>query len=304
MARIAFLSDLHLSPVHGFFWENFRLAAAAADAAGAEAVVVNGDLCINGPDSDAEMDFAAEALRRLRAPVLALPGNHDVGDEPPGQDKAQLVDPARLARWDARFGADRFAHDAGAWRLLGVNAQLLGSGLAREAEQAEWLAAELAAAGDRPVALVLHKPLFVEHAAEDQATVSSVNPAPRARLLELLGRSSVRMVVSGHLHAARDRVVDGVRHLWLPATAFLGAGGHGGTPAVGAVVVDFSGLEAVVAPLPVPAMTPHDLAALKGHGRFRFLRDMPACPPDLAAVAGPCGCEGRRRRIIPRYGPS
>ena len=84
MARIAFLSDLHLSPVHGFFWENFRLAAAAADAAGAEAVVVNGDLCINGPDSDAEMDFAAAALRRLRAPVLALPGNHDVGDEPPG----------------------------------------------------------------------------------------------------------------------------------------------------------------------------------------------------------------------------
>jgi len=283
MPRIVFLSDLHLSPTHGFFWPNFRMAATAADTAGAEAVVVNGDLCINGPDSDEEMAFAAQALRRIATPVLALPGNHDVGDEPPGQDPAQIVNGARLARWQAYLGADRFALDVGAWRLIGVNAQLFGSGLVQEAEQADWLTDRLEEAEGKPVALVLHKPLFVEHAGEEQPTAASLNPAPRARLIALLRRGGVRLVISGHLHAERDRVVDGMRHLWLPAIAFLGAGGHGGTPAVGGLMVDFSDDAAHAVPLGMAGLVRHDLAEIKGHGRYRFLRDMPPSPPDLAA---------------------
>lgn len=282
MARIAFLSDLHLSPTHGFFFDNFRRARDAALASGAEAVVVCGDLCINGPDSDEEMEFARAALAGWPLPVLALPGNHDVGDEPPGQDKTQLVDEARLMRWDRAFGADRFARDAGAWRLLGMNAQLWGSGLPREAEQEAWLAAELDAAAGRPVAVVLHKPLFLEHADEAEPTIATLNPEPRARLLRRLAAAQVRLVISGHLHATRDAVAGGLRHVWLPATAFLGGGGHLATPAVGAVTIDF-GAEAVVAELPVPGLVAHDLAAIKQHGRYKFLRDMPACPPDLAA---------------------
>jgi 3',5'-cyclic AMP phosphodiesterase CpdA len=279
MSKIVFLSDLHLSPTHGFFWENFQLARDAADAAGAEAVVVNGDLCINGPDSDAEMIFAEACLARFATPVLALPGNHDVGDEPPGQDAAQIIDAARLARWDASFGTDRFVQDVGAWRLVGVNAQLFGSGLAREAEQVTWMVECLATAGERHVALVLHKPLFIETAAETAATASCMTPAPRAALLALLDRFGVAMVISGHLHATRDRVVDGIRHLWLPAVAFLGSATHGGVPGVGAVCIDFAAEEAVVTELPMAPLTAHDLAAIKQHGRYPFLRDMPACPP-------------------------
>jgi 3',5'-cyclic AMP phosphodiesterase CpdA len=282
MARIAFLSDLHLSPVHGFFYGNFGRARDAALGSGAEAVVVCGDLCINGPDSDEEMAFAQAALAGWSVPVLALPGNHDVGDEPPGQDPAQLVDNARLARWDRAFGTDRFAHDAGAWRLIGMNAQLWGSGLPREAEQEAWLAAELDAAAGRPVALVLHKPLFLEHADEDEPTIATLNHAPRTRLLGLLGRADVRLVISGHLHATRDVVIDGLRHVWLPATAFVGSGGKLATPAVGAVTIDF-GDDARLVDLPIPELVAHELAAIKQHGRYKFLRDMPACPPDLAA---------------------
>jgi 3',5'-cyclic AMP phosphodiesterase CpdA len=285
MSKVVFLSDLHLSHTHGFFWENFSRARDAANDAETDLVIVTGDLCINGPDSDDEMQFAAQALEALDAEVLALPGNHDVGDEPPGQDAEQIVDTARLARWDGAFGSDRFARDVGAWRLLGVNAQLFGSGLAREAEQDAWLDAQLAAAAGRPVALVLHKPLFVEHAGETEATVASLNPAPRAALMPRLRDGGVRLVISGHLHASRDRVVDGIRHLWLPAVAFLGGGGHGGTPEVGAVTVDFGMQDAVVAPLAGAALTPHVLAEIKQHGRWRFLRDMPACPPEPARAA-------------------
>jgi 3',5'-cyclic AMP phosphodiesterase CpdA len=281
MSKIVFLSDLHLSPTHGFFWPNFLTARAAADAAGAEAVVVCGDLCINGPDSDDEMTFAARALASFATPVLALPGNHDVGDEPPGQDPEQIIDGPRLARWDAAIGADRFVRDIGAWRLIGVNAQLFGSGLVREWEQDDWLASCLAGAADRRIALVLHKPLFIETADEGPANASSLTPAPRAKLLALLQAHGVAMVISGHLHARRDRVVAGLRHLWLPAIAFLGSASHGGVPGVDAVVMDFSGSEVVVEPLPMPRLEQHDLAALKQHGRYKFLRDMPPCPPEV-----------------------
>jgi 3',5'-cyclic AMP phosphodiesterase CpdA len=58
---VVLLSDTHLSPTHGFFWENRRLTCAALNADPPDLVIVNGDLCINGPESDADMAFAGEA---------------------------------------------------------------------------------------------------------------------------------------------------------------------------------------------------------------------------------------------------
>ncbi len=166
MARIVVLSDIHLSPTHGFFWENWCVAREFADAAKADAVIVNGDLAINGPDSDAEIAFAATALGSLRTRAMALPGNHDVGDEPPGQDPDQIINADRLARWDSSFATDRWVLDAGGWRLVGVNAQLFGSGLVREQSQDQWLDEQLSTAG-RPTALFLHKPVFLEGPTDD-----------------------------------------------------------------------------------------------------------------------------------------
>jgi 3',5'-cyclic AMP phosphodiesterase CpdA len=281
MARIVVLSDPHLSPTHGFFWENWRVACDFANAAAPEAVIVNGDLAINGPDSDAEIAFAASALAGLRpSPVLALPGNHDVGDEPPGQDAEQIVNDARLARWDRGFGADRFVLEAGGWRLVGVNAQLFGSGLPRERAQDRWLDDQLSVDG-QPIALFLHKPLFLETAAEDAASPVCMVPAARARLLNRLDGADVRLIVSGHLHQHRDRTVGGRRHVWLPALAFTAGHLYGGDARCGLTVFDFSNRGVEVAIERPPGLVCHDLDAIKGHGRYRFLRDMPPCPPPV-----------------------
>src|SRR6266566_890356 len=176
MARIVVLSDIHLSPTHGVFWENWCVAREFADAAKADAVIVNGDLAINGPDSDAEIAFAATALGNLRTRVMALPGNHDVGDEPPGQDPDQIIDADRLARWDRSFATDRWVMDAGGWCLVGVNAQLFGSGLAREQSQDQWLDEQLSTAG-RPTALFLHKPVFLQGPTDDVMSPSCMVPS-------------------------------------------------------------------------------------------------------------------------------
>jgi 3',5'-cyclic AMP phosphodiesterase CpdA len=278
MARIVVLSDIHLSPTHGFFWENWCLARNFADAAKGDAVIVNGDLAINGPESDDEIAFAATALAKLRTPVMALPGNHDVGDEPPGQDPDQIIDTARLARWDKSFASDRWALDAGGWRLVSVNAQLFGSGLEREHKQGQWLDEQLSAAG-RPIALFLHKPLFLESPTDDEMTPSCMVPSARMRLLDKLNRSDVRLIVSGHLHQHRDRTIGGQRHLWVPAVAFAGAQPRGGDGSCGLTVLDFSPTDVEVTIERPSGLVSHDLAAIKGHGRYRFLRDMPPSPP-------------------------
>jgi 3',5'-cyclic AMP phosphodiesterase CpdA len=278
MARIVVLSDIHLSPTHGFFWENWRLAREFANAANADAVIVNGDLAINGPDSDAEIVFAANALAGLRGRVMTLPGNHDVGDEPPGQDPDQIINADRLARWDRSFAGDRWVLDEGGWRLVGVNAQLFGSSLEREQAQDQWLDEQLSAAG-RPTALFLHKPLFVESPADDGAGPSCMVPSARARLLDRLDRSDVRLIVSGHLHQHRDRIIGGRRHLWVPAVAFAGAPHYGGDGRCGLTVLDFSEDSVEVTIERPHGLVSHDLDAIKGHGRYQFLRDMPPSPP-------------------------
>jgi 3',5'-cyclic AMP phosphodiesterase CpdA len=278
VARIVVLSDIHLSPTHGFFWENWCVARAFADAATADAVIVNGDLAINGPDSDAEITFAASALAGLQTRVMALPGNHDVGDEPPGQDPDQIIDADRLARWDRSFSTDRWVLDAGGWRLVGVNAQLFGSGLSREDAQNQWLDEQLSTAA-RPVALFLHKPLFLEHATEDVADPACMVPPARRRLLDRLDRSDVRLIVSGHLHQYRDRMFGSQQHLWVPAVAFAAPQARGGDGRCGLTVLDFT-QDGVEVTIERPSgLISHDLAAIKGHGRYPFLRDMPPCPP-------------------------
>lgn len=278
MSRVVLLSDLHLSPTHGFFWENFCHVRDAINAAPPELVIVSGDLCINGPDSDAEMDFAGQALQGLDCPYRALPGNHDVGDEPPGQDVHQLIDAARIARWNRVFASDRFDLRIGAWRLLGLDAQLFGSRLPEEQAQWEWLEECLLETAE-PVALFLHKPLYLENAAETEPTTASMTPAPRARLLDLIARANVRLVVSGHLHSHRDVTVDGIRYIWAPATSFVHGGRWGSVPMIAALSFDFAHPQESVEILPVTGLVTHDLDELKGHGRYKFLRDMPDCPP-------------------------
>jgi 3',5'-cyclic AMP phosphodiesterase CpdA len=282
MSRVIVLSDIHLSPTHGFFWQNWCIARDLANAAEVEAIIVNGDLTVNGAVSDAEVAFAASALKGLRAQVLALPGNHDVGDEPPGQDPEQIINIDRLARWDAFFGVDRWVREIGSWVLIGLNAQLFGSDLQREHEQSRWLEGQLIAAARQPVALFLHKPIFIEQPDEDLATASCVVPRARPGLLARLGQGNVRLIVSGHLHEHRDRTLNGTRHVWAPAVAFAAPELHGGDGTCGLLTIAFSADTFEVTVEKSAGLVSHDLACIKGYGRYKFLRDMPYSPPFIA----------------------
>ena len=52
---------------------------------------------------------------------------------------------------------------------------------------------------------------------------------------------------------------------------------------VGILSVDLGDEGVRVELVDVPGLVAYDLAELKGHGRYKYLRDMPACPPSPAA---------------------
>jgi 3',5'-cyclic AMP phosphodiesterase CpdA len=152
-----------------------------------------------------------------------LPGNHDVGDNDPGTGKAvdQPITDQRLAVFRGAIGQDYWSVDAGKWRLVGLNAQLLGSGLAAETQQWDWLFDVAGGSAAKPTVMLLHKPLCRDDMKEAAPSDNYVTPPARQRLQQAMAMMDLRAVLSGHRHQYLDQVVDGLRHIWVPSTAFI-----------------------------------------------------------------------------------
>lgn len=230
------VSDTHLGTSPALLVEGFRRVAAHVAALSPRLVVNTGDVSYDGVLGDADLELARQLHADLGVPVRVLPGNHDVGEIPgavPPELEPVVTDTA-CERFARIFGDDKFLVDHGDYRLLGINAQVLGSGLPAEAVQ--WRHVEHAAAtrDGRRLALFVHKPLFVEELASALDTPHCLPVEASRRLLELLG-SDLCLVASGHLHRHRVREVDGVLHAWAPSTGFV----SGGLPLPGEPVVGF-----------------------------------------------------------------
>jgi hypothetical protein len=106
-----------------------------------------------------------------------------------------------------------------------LNSQLFGSdGQPAEAAQWSWLEETMAGLDAQPIALFLHKPLFLDHPSEpdyEDATLrqSCIDAGSRARLLDLCKCHGVRLVSSGHKHQTRSFSLDGIYYVWAPSTA-------------------------------------------------------------------------------------
>ena len=220
MPTILQLSDAHLSPRSPLFRDNLARIRALAEAVAPDLVVATGDLSLDGADKDDDLAFAAELHAAFPAPLLALPGNHDVGSHPHTMPH-QPVDPARLARFHAHLGPGRGVVDLPGWRIIGLNSEVMGTGLEEEAAQAASLPGLVAAAGDRRIALFVHKPVFVTTPDDPTFDYWSVPPSARPALAPILDHPSLRLVGSGHLHLhhrfARGRTV----FAWAPALSFV-----------------------------------------------------------------------------------
>ena len=135
-------------------------------------------------------------------PVLFIPGNHDVGNRAGLED---AVTEQRMDRWMRVFDEDRFSTHCGAWSLIGIDTQIMGSGFDLERRQWQWLDEQLhqSQLDDQSVALFLHTPPFLQQADEFYDGPSdywTVEREARRALLERLDHRQVKLIVNGHAH--------------------------------------------------------------------------------------------------------
>ncbi|MEW1881489.1 metallophosphoesterase [Rhodococcus sp. NPDC080181] len=231
--KIVQISDTHLTAAGGPTEDAFRLLSRHLnDEVRPDLVVHSGDIQVLDPDDAADRAHSRELLELIDAPLLVIPGNHDVGMPGMNAWAGISVTDQRVGAHVAAFGPDHWRHDADEAVLLGINSELLGSGLQLEADQWRWLEQTF---GDlpegRPVLLFLHKPLWsvtdepvdLRAASGIHETIHQVDvePVARDRLLGLVDGVDLRAVGCGHLHRYRQVQRGRTIEVWAPATAFL-----------------------------------------------------------------------------------
>jgi 3',5'-cyclic AMP phosphodiesterase CpdA len=224
--RLTQISDCHLARRLPKLTENFHRVSECIDATRPDLVINSGDLAFDGPDHPDDLEFARTLHDALPVTCRYLPGNHDIGDNPtkvcplPTQPVTEASQQAFLSI----FGEDRWRFEAVGWCFIGLNSQVMNTGLAYESEQFDWLASQLSAVGGKPLALFLHKPLYLNAPDDPELAASAVRyiqqPA-RARLIEMFAAVDLRLVASGHIHQRRDFTRGHVRHVWAPSSSFI-----------------------------------------------------------------------------------
>jgi 3',5'-cyclic AMP phosphodiesterase CpdA len=218
---VTVVSDTHLSPRAPEAGANWDAVVDHVDRTLPDLVVHLGDLTLDGANDASELRRARGLLDRLPVRWHAVPGNHDVGDNPlASQTNGQAITAERHEAWLDAIGTDHWALELTEWTLIGLNAQLFGSGLAAEDDQWSWLGARLGEMpADRSTVLVMHKPLSASEHELALAPAYRFVPAPARRQLErLLAGRATPLVVSGHVHQFRVLDIDARRHVWAPTS--------------------------------------------------------------------------------------
>jgi Icc protein len=220
--RIAQISDSHLSDEKPYFVSNFACIVEALNQDRPDLVLHSGDISFDGVSRVGDFVAARVLLGRIDVPVRFIPGNHDVGESCDALSHSEPnIDERSRARYCAHFGADFWTFDVPGWRLLAINAMLLGSDLAASQEQDAAILDAVASLEGRQLALFLHKPLFDQSPEETNIGGRFINPKSRGTLLSKLNCVEPALVASGHIHQYRETRRKGTRYVWAPSTGYI-----------------------------------------------------------------------------------
>ena len=224
--RLTQISDTHLARRLTKLTANFERVSEYIDTTRPDLVVNTGDIAFDGPANPSDLEFARNLHDVLPVACRYLPGNHDIGDNPTqiGPMPPQPVTETGRRAFVSVFGDDRWRFEAAGWCFIGLNSLVMNSGLISEAEQFDWLASELASTAGKPVALFLHKPLYLNAPNDPELAASAIRYIPmpaRRRLVEMLRKVDLRLIASGHVHQRRDFTFRHARHVWAPSAGFI-----------------------------------------------------------------------------------
>jgi 3',5'-cyclic AMP phosphodiesterase CpdA len=224
--RLTQISDTHLARRLKKLTDNFHRVSEHIDATRPDLVINSGDISFDGPTNRDDLEFAKELHDALPVPCRHLPGNHDIGDNPTavGPAPTQPATEKHRQTYLATVGEDRWRFEEAGWCFIGLNSLIMNTGIESEAEQFDWLASQLASVNGKPVALFVHKPLFLNTPGDPELEASAIRYVPqpaRRRLIEMFGAVDLRLVASGHVHQRRDFTFGHTRHVWAPSAAFI-----------------------------------------------------------------------------------
>jgi 3',5'-cyclic AMP phosphodiesterase CpdA len=224
--RLTQISDTHLARRLQKLTDNFHRVSEHIDATRPDLIVNTGDLAFDAQTSPDDLKFAKELHDALPVPCRHLPGNHDIGDNPTavGPAPKQPATEKERQNYLSVIGEDRWRFDAAGWSFIGLNSLIMNTGIESEAEQFGWLASELGRINGRPVALFLHKPLYLDTPDDPETAETAIRYVPQPRrksLIEMLSAVDLRLVASGHVHQRRDFTFGHTRHVWAPSAGFI-----------------------------------------------------------------------------------
>ena len=224
--RLAQISDTHLARRLSELTGNFHRVSEYIDSERPDLIINSGDIAFDGPTNRDDLEFAKTLHDALPVACRYLPGNHDIGDNPTGVGPAPSQPATEQDRqaFVSIFGEDRWRFDAAGWCFIGLDSLVMNTGLASEAEQFDWLASQLSSTNGKPVALFLHKPLYLNTPGDPEIAATAIRYVPipaRGRLIEMLRAVDLRLVASGHVHQRRDFTFGHIRHVWAPSAGFI-----------------------------------------------------------------------------------
>ncbi|MDI6022853.1 metallophosphoesterase [Leucobacter sp. UT-8R-CII-1-4] len=201
-------------------WQMFLDHVAATDP---DLVVVTGDIVVDDPDDTADQKRAFELLAGLPVPFRVVPGNHDVGDHAvraglPADWHGKVVTSERVRDWNRRWGADYWLFDLGYVTCIGLNSQLIGSGLPEEQSQLLWLESVMSAQPERlrPLLVFTHEALIPGEGVDPDSWIAAPTLAAE-RVRAILAKAGNFTVFSGHTHRFLDVADQQFRQVTAPS---------------------------------------------------------------------------------------
>jgi len=147
----------------------------------------------------AAVDRFRAIFAELDAPLHLVAGNHDIGDKPVAWMPAATVRDDFVEAYQKAFGRLFYSFDVGGCHFVIHNSPIVGSGLASDGAQWDWLARDLQAQAGRRIFLMTHYPPFLCSPCEEEH-YDNLAPVGRKRLLDLLRRHRVEALFAGHVH--------------------------------------------------------------------------------------------------------
>ena len=232
LATFAVITDTHFGlPADGhgehIYTKLAKQTLADVQAVGADFIIHLGDVLNHFP-TDPQWPAAARLARAQfeasRAPVFAVPGNHDVGQKPSLTAPAIAANRVRqewLDLFRQQFKSDYHVIDRAGCRVILLNALLFNTGLPAERAQWDRLRGDLEGAKGLKIVLGFHMPLFwCRQDDPGPGNYHLIDEPVRGQLLELVRQYRVRAVFTGHAHQPIVNAWGDALLLTAPSTSF------------------------------------------------------------------------------------